>query len=59
MFGYCGYIENLFDLLQIGERNEWLQYRVLLPLGKIVMDAFDEERIPEDIACLFLSKDTV
>jgi hypothetical protein len=55
MVGYCGYIESKFDLLQIGEHSEWLQHKIKSPLESIVRNAFDEGRIDEDIACLFLS----
>jgi hypothetical protein len=54
MIGYCGYIESKFDLLQIGEHSEWLQHKLKSPLESIVRNAFDEGRIDEDIACLFL-----
>ena len=56
MYGYCGYIEHHFDLLVIGEKNAWLEYRLLNPLRDIVYKAFDDERLPEDISCLFLNK---
>ena len=47
MCEYCGYLEKIFDLLHIGEKNE-------PPLVAIVGHAFDEGRVSEDVACLFL-----
>lgn len=57
MHGYCGYIENSFDLLQIGEKSEWFHHKVESPLEGIVRSAFEEGRVGEDVACLFLVGD--